>query len=577
MDTNKISAIIDGEKKVYGKVVRKADRDIIIFDKDLFSFAQTSVELLKEAFTAKTGDAGFYLGNIDCGKYTCFLTYFKEREDFQYMERLEVMTYNGFGVSHGDDTFIAEVTGMPYDFKLKIGKQGDTYSISLFYDLTRINIYEDIRIELLKVKKPCTWQAMAKRYRKYQMEENNCVPIKERIKTQPELAYLKDSVEIRIRNGWKPAPPTVLEQTEENEPPMHVACTFARVKDIVDELKKQGVEKAELCLIGWNKSGHDGRWPTAFPVEEKLGGEKELRDLITYAQNAGYKIVCHTNSTDAYSISEYYDEGNICIRNKDGTIAVNDTPWSGGNMYWVCPKKGLEIAQDILLKVKDLGFKGAHYIDVMSVIEARSCFSEAHPCNARETLEAYRETANLTKENFGAFASEGACGPYVSFLDFGLYLKSNRRVQICMDEGVPFWELVFHGVTLVNESVSTLNASIKDRANELEQIETCGRPAFYFYSRFREDFTSWKKGEADLLADTDEDIRVSVEGIKRIYDDYKVYSHLQTELIEDYEKINENVMKTTFANGQSIWTNYGETDYVTPNGARILAKSWKLV
>ena len=80
-----------------------------------------------------------------------------------------------------------------------------------------------------------------------------------------------------------------------------------------------------------------------------------------------------------------------------------------------------------------------------------------------------------------------------------------------------------------------------------------------------------------MLADTNEDLRASVEGIKRIYDEYKAYSHLQTEFIEDYEKINENVIKTTFANGQSIWTNYGETDYVTQNGTRILAKSWKRV
>lgn len=62
MDTNKISAIVDGEKKVYGKVVRKADRDIIIFDKELFSSAKTSVELLKETFTAKTGTRVFILG-----------------------------------------------------------------------------------------------------------------------------------------------------------------------------------------------------------------------------------------------------------------------------------------------------------------------------------------------------------------------------------------------------------------------------------------------------------------------------------------------------------------------------------
>ena len=50
--------------------------------------------------------------------------------------------------------------------------------------------------------------------------------------------------------------------------------------DILDEVKRQGVERAEVCLVGWNQKGHDGRFPELFPVEEQLGGEDKLRKLI---------------------------------------------------------------------------------------------------------------------------------------------------------------------------------------------------------------------------------------------------------------------------------------------------------
>ena len=80
-----------------------------------------------------------------------------------------------------------------------------------------------------------------------------------------------NSVMIRVRCGWKPAPPQILHQTLENEPPMRVACDIDRVGDILDELKVQGVDKAEICLVGWNVKGHDGRWPQALPVCEELG------------------------------------------------------------------------------------------------------------------------------------------------------------------------------------------------------------------------------------------------------------------------------------------------------------------
>jgi hypothetical protein len=43
-------------------------------------------------------------------------------------------------------------------------------------------------------------------------------------------------------------------------------------------------KRAQLCLVGWNQKGHDGRWPQIFPVEEALGGEEKLRRLIRKAR-----------------------------------------------------------------------------------------------------------------------------------------------------------------------------------------------------------------------------------------------------------------------------------------------------
>lgn len=80
-----------------------------------------------------------------------------------------------------------------------------------------------------------------------------CRPIKERL--NPKLDY----VYIHIRMAWNPAPSPVEKQAEEIEPPIHVAITFKQVVELMDRLKATGVEKAEFCLVGWNKSGHDGR------------------------------------------------------------------------------------------------------------------------------------------------------------------------------------------------------------------------------------------------------------------------------------------------------------------------------
>ena len=84
----------------------------------------------------------------------------------------------------------------------------------------------------------------------------------------------------------------------ETEPEMHVAATFDDVSELLDVFQAHGIDKAEICLVGWNKSGHDGRWPQPFPVEERLGGEEALKRLTAKARAMGYAMVCHTNSTD---------------------------------------------------------------------------------------------------------------------------------------------------------------------------------------------------------------------------------------------------------------------------------------
>ena len=107
-----------------------------------------------------------------------------------------------------------------------------------------------------------------------------------------------------MRQGWKPAPSPIPFQTPENEPQMHVACTFDRVGDIAQEFKRQGISDAEFCLVGWNTKGHDGRFPQIFPVEPLLGGEEKLRKLIQKVHDLDYGIVCHDDATAAYTIAD---------------------------------------------------------------------------------------------------------------------------------------------------------------------------------------------------------------------------------------------------------------------------------
>ena len=556
---NKISAIIEqSENRIkitlpYHMIPSEIDRLTVTGD----------------VFQNKVNDEGFYLCGIDFGQSSSFVTYFQEREDFEYIARKGVL--NVFGIKNTNQTYVGTISGMEYEYYWKIVKSGDDYTFGIMYDVKSINFYEDIVIELFSLDKNATYLDMAKKYREYMLEERNCVPIKQRKKEQPMLEYIKDSVEIRIRMAWKPAPSPIEEQTPDNEPDMHVACTFDDVKKFIERLKKSGVDKAEICLIGWNVKGHDGRWPTTFPVEPALGGEEKLKELIAYAKKCGYKIVGHTNSTDCYHISEYFDNGEIATRHKDGNIGRNSS-WSGGRMYDLCPVKAWEFAQEMLPQVASLGFEGAHYIDVISVVPIRTCFHEKHPCTGRQTVEYYEKIAKLSKELFGGFSSEGTFDHAAHYLDYGLYTKMNRPRHTCMDEGVDFWEMAFHGIIMTNPGTNVVNYPIKTPEDRLLIAKYNARPAFYVYSAFMSNGQNWM-GNTDLKIDSEEAITRTVSVIKRAYDEYVQVSYLQEEYIEDYKCLRDDVYVTTYSDGTSIVVNYGETEFVN-NDIRVGAKDY---
>ncbi len=517
------------------------------------------IDIIDESFCASVGDDGYYvIGDFDGkGSRLCF---FNDRKDGERSFKQNLMPL--FGVRQKSGSVLVIVEGYKYDFSIVYGIKNGKYYIYPRFHLYGFVPYDDIRLKYVVLPQGSGYSEMAVAYRSYQLDAGNCRPLSERMKEREALRYAVESPEIRIRMGWKPAPADILEQTEENEPPMKVACTFDRVCALVDELSIQGVDKAQICLVGWNSKGHDGRYPQLFPVEESLGGEERLRHLIEYAKEKDYSIVCHTNSTDCYSIAENFSE-DMVVKNADSTLSFRtDIAWSGGRQYHLCPKCALELAKEDLPKVKDLGFCGLHYIDVLSVVPLRWCHDPNHPCNSKETLVAYEDIMALSSELFGGFASEGVFDFASKYLDYGLYVSWPAAEDSMADKVVPFWQIAYHGIILYNSTTDTVNFPIKDERNHLSVIEDGSRPSFYFYSKFLKgsDQDDWL-GKDDIVCDTDEQLKSAVSAIKTAYDEYKALCRLQTEFIEKHEEISPDVFRITYSDGSVIMVDYNKNQY----------------
>lgn len=508
------------------------------------------VEILPDFARAKVGESGYYITPDG------FLGTFRQQKGSCMVQGRNFIPI--FGMKNPRATFVGIVATMRFEYRLNVQAKDGVYTIAPRFQVAGFVPPDDLTVHFhLLSGKEADYAGMARAYRNYQLARGVCQPIKERMKTQPELAYAARSLEIRIRQGWKPAPSPVLEQTPATEPPMKAVVTFDRVGDIVDALKKAGVTRAEICLVGWNQKGHDGRWPQIFPVEEGLGGEAKLRALIKKARKLGFQIVGHTNSSDGYSIADGWD-WDLAVKRADGTPFSNAV-WSGGQMYALCPQRSFErfYPQDIQ-KVADLGFRGLHYIDVITILPPPRCHDPRHPCTPKESAFWFDRILQACKDHVGGVASEGAFDFACGNLDYVLYVYFNGlsgKPNPLHDRLIPIWQLVYNGIILSNPFTESVNPTTKDKLTQTKLAEFNGRPIYYFYSQFKEDKKHWM-GSTDLRCATDKELTEAVGFIKQGHDEFNALAPLQFEFMEQHEQIADGVFRTAFSNGSEIIANY---------------------
>ena len=248
-----------------------------------------TVEFAPEMGQNKAGQDGYYIiphGEGSVGD--TILCRFREREDTEMVLDRFAMPIWSCIQSRG--SFVAIVSSMTYEYRLAVGVKDGVYSCYACFDLNGHMPYEPITMEFRLLDDKADYNEAALAYREWREQRGELRRYDVRAKERPQARYTAESIYVRIRQGWKPVPPPVREQTPETEPEMHVAATFDDVSELLDVFQAHGIDKAEICLVGWNKSGHDGRWPQPFPVEERLGGEEALKRLTAKARAMGYPI-----------------------------------------------------------------------------------------------------------------------------------------------------------------------------------------------------------------------------------------------------------------------------------------------
>lgn len=570
------TALTDGTKTVEKTEVPETDGVVrFVWPKEKVPANFKSVTVTPDFATARKGEDGYWvMPNNTFGTY---------RLDNGRVFESWHMFMPMFGMKTLRSTYCAIITGMPHSLCTLVNAAGGVYSQSAVFQAEKdIELYEDIRIDYHFLKgDDADYSGIARCYRKYQLTRGAAVPLAEKIKSNPALAYAVTNIEVRIRQAWKPAPSPVMEQVTRNEPPVKAVVTFERVKEIVDESVRQGVGGAEFCLVGWNKGGHDGAFPQIFPVEPSLGGESKLKEAVAYAQSKGYQIVGHSSFRDCYMIADTWDSEYVVEKNLDGTLKRGKTSWSGGRLYTMCPQRAYErFCPKQCAEMATLGFRGMFYVDVTTSRPLFPCPDVRHRLNNAQRAVWENNIMRELGDTFGGAASEGA-------YDFcSRTCESALTVQWCkpfdppknamVDGYIPLWQLVYHGIIVSTPFRTMINCPANpDKRYSLKLSEFGGRPTFYWHSWFVTGRPP-SMGTWDLEATTDGKMRQGVRWMKEGHDEYMRRNALQLTFMERHEMLADGVFRVTYSNGAKMYVNYNDAPTIV-DGVSIPGMDYALI
>ena len=469
--------------------------------------------------------------------------------------------------------FIGIVDSLQYEYQCWCVAEKGLYRTYPEWEIDNIGgpVYEDIVYTVYELPPTADYNAMAKLYRRhFERRHPDLKPLAERMASQPLLGKLRDAFALRqiCARKWPADWMQGVDKkafdrdfTPGDEPSVWCVKSFAGTLEDLKALKAAGMDDVALCLAGWQTGGYDGRCPSVFPVEPVAGGEAELRKLIAGAQELGYVIDAHNNFTDSFTCSPRWDGGDVAGMKADGSLHANTDFWDGGRPYDTCLKSVADrYFYDDLRKTRELGFRGAAYIDVFSAAWPYRCSNPKHPATRRDTERIQIALAKFCRELNGGFASECCFDhmiPYVDYINYAqCYIRKMRQWaatgrHVGWDEVVPFFELAFHDVVLSNPDKVT--QEIPEGADRLLLWEFGGRPVVYYWEAF------------------------DIPKMKKLYDEFRQLRHLQGVEMTEHRRLGDGLARVTYAKGEKVYFNYDPTRSRTCEGVTIAPLGWKLV
>jgi hypothetical protein len=394
----------------------------------------------------------------------------------------------------------------------------------------------------------------AKRLRRHVMEDLGKPTLKQRAGESPQVAYLLKSYIMKLFFGHQEVGSMLNDRAEENGRMLFKrVMTFDQALAGLRRLKAAGVEHVLTQSVGWNTRGHDGLWPTRFPIERRLGGEAGFRALMGGGRELGYHMTAHDSYAAAYASPDFNSEWAVHTLWREPRVTGY---WGGGLQYlqW-----GLALPEDRvggeMRRVQALGLEGVYYLDTIGP-PLMVNYHRVHGGSRGECARGYNRFTETAKAIFGGCGIEMGylyCTiPADSIVNRGIpwhltLFRPEWPISRLKLERVPLWQLALHGLVVTESHGEHWQATM----------------------------------ECILYGDTPRVEWSAEPGIMPVLDDKLIaaicaknelcvtrFGHLVTEELVDWQRLGEQAHQTTFADGTKVVADFAASR-LTVNGKAI--------
>jgi hypothetical protein len=405
--------------------------------------------------------------------------------------------------------------------------------------------------------------AMAKVFRKYAVEKGYYRSLREKIALNPNAERIVGAPLVKLwimdRYPWTGC--AARAPGGERIPLLKVRTTYRQVQEILRDMRENlGIDRAVILLAGWGPMGYDNLHPDVWPPGRWAGDFSELREARDIAERQGYLFGLHDNYQDIYLESPSIGAGEPIVKTRE--VAGVGHPlqlggvWEGGQAFIVCSKCGLKFAERNIPQVLSELAPTCYFVDTTTAAPLYECYDAEHPTTRSEDKEYKIELLKYLNDCNLVTGSESGvywAAKHLHYAEGIMRLESDGWFGKFGGIPAPLFNLVYHdSIVAYWHQGQPHNSSRRLARVKLLLDLLYGNPTSWNFTI--ETYREWR-----------EQLREAFETASRLHREIaadEMVSHRF--LTDDYL-----VQESEFSSGVKVIANFGEREYVTPEGDRV--------